>query len=103
MDGPVGPGNPLGQGGGPPGPNMPPGGMPGNMGGQPTTGGPMTPMDGHFLQQQSQIFVFSTSMANKAAESVRMGLHKTIRDYHLDLEGTKKFLEVRVALVFIFS
>ena len=91
-------GNPMAGGGNP----LPPGAIPNNSmaggGGQPGSG-QMTPMDGHFLQQQSQIFVFSTSLANKAAESVRVGMHKTIRDFHLDQEGTKKFLEVVLSLV----
>lgn len=72
--------------------NMPPGGGPG----MPQSQGPPLDNTGQFMQQQSQIFVFSTSMANKAAESVRMGQYKSIRDFHLDQEGTKQFLEVIV-------
>ena len=47
------------------------------------------------MQQQSQIFVFSTNLANKAAESVLQGQFQTIIAFHCSQPGTKKFLEVR--------
>ena len=47
------------------------------------------------MQQQSQIFVFSTNLANKAAESVLQGQFQTIIAFHCSQPGTKKFLEGR--------
>lgn len=47
-------------------------------------------------QQQSQIFVFSTLLANKGAESVISGQHHSIIAYHCAQPATKKYLEVRV-------
>lgn len=47
-----------------------------------------------YMQQQSQIFVFSTSLANKGAESVLGGHYPSIIAYHCAQPGTKKFLEV---------
>ncbi|CAH1731902.1 unnamed protein product [Aphis gossypii] len=44
-------------------------------------------------QQQSQIFVFSTSLANKSAESVLAGQYPNIIAYHCTQPQTKKFLE----------
>lgn len=55
-------------------------------------------MEPPFMQQQSQIFVFSTNMANKAAESVVQGQYKSMLDFHLDQANTKKFLQVRRCL-----
>ena len=96
------PSNPPGGGGQPS--NMQPPNTPGNPGSvppasQPGGNGPQ-PGSGtggneqHFMQQQSQIFVFSTSMANKAAELVRQGQYQSIRDFHMDQPGTKQFLQV---------
>lgn len=51
--------------------------------------------DGHFMQQQSQIFVFSTNMANEAAEMVRAGQYGSMREFHMDQPSTKQFLQVR--------
>ena len=48
----------------------------------------------HFMQQQSQIFVFSTNLANKAADMVRAGHYPSIRDYHMDQPNTKAYLQV---------
>ncbi|XP_061724674.1 collagen alpha-1(III) chain-like isoform X3 [Cydia pomonella] len=45
------------------------------------------------MEQQSQIFVFSTIMANKGAESVISGQHHSIIAYHCAQPGTKKYLE----------
>jgi len=46
------------------------------------------------MQQQSQIFVFSTALANKGAEAVRSGQFPTIIAYHCAQPETKKFLQV---------
>ncbi|XP_059057991.1 collagen alpha-1(I) chain-like isoform X6 [Achroia grisella] len=43
--------------------------------------------------QQSQIFVFSTLLANKGAEAVISGQHHSIIAYHCAQPGTKKYLE----------
>lgn len=47
-----------------------------------------------YMQQQSQIFVFSTALANKGAEAVRGGQFPTIIAYHCAQPETKKFLQV---------
>lgn len=47
-----------------------------------------------YMQQQSQIFVFSTQLANKSAEAVRSGQFPTIIAYHCAQPETKKFLQV---------
>lgn len=49
----------------------------------------------HFMQQQSQIFVFSTEWANKASEAVLNGQYKSIISYHMDQPGTKNMLQVQ--------
>lgn len=46
------------------------------------------------MQQQSQIFVFSTNLANKAAEAVLQGQYASIISYHCAQPRTKKYLEV---------
>jgi len=51
-------------------------------------------VDGQFMPHQSQIFVFSTGLANQAADSVHRGLCRSIVDFHLDQPATKQFLEV---------
>jgi|SRR6218665_195918 len=56
---------------------------------------PMSNLDSHFVPQQSQIFVFSTSLANEAAEAVQSGRCRSIVDFHLDQPATKQFLQVR--------
>lgn len=50
-------------------------------------------MEAQYMQQQSQIFVFSTSLANKAADSVLQGQFQSIIAYHCAQPGTKKYLE----------
>ncbi|XP_028159663.1 collagen alpha-1(I) chain-like isoform X2 [Ostrinia furnacalis] len=45
------------------------------------------------MEQQSQIFVFSTLLANKGAEAVLSGQHHSIIAYHCAQPGTKKYLE----------
>ncbi|KAF4533444.1 hypothetical protein B566_EDAN001170 [Ephemera danica] len=51
------------------------------------------PAEAQYMQQQSQIFVFSTNLANKAAESVLQGQFPTIIACHCAQPGTKKYLE----------
>jgi len=62
-----------------------PRGGPGVMDVPPTAG---------FMPQQSQVFVFSTSMANQAAEAVERGLCRTIIDFHMEQPHTRHFLQV---------
>lgn len=91
---------------------------PGGMGGQ-MMGGPMPPNakliaggnncmppmaneppmpqikqnDSQFMQNQSQIFVFDTQLANQAAEAYDMHTHSSIIEFHLAQPTTKKFIE----------
>lgn len=51
-------------------------------------------------QQQSQIFVFSTLLANKGAEAVISGQHHSIIAYHCAQPGTKKYLEVIIEFIY---
>ncbi|GFT38976.1 BCL9 domain-containing protein [Trichonephila clavipes] len=51
-------------------------------------------METQYMQQQSQIFVFSTALANKAAESYLTGQFPSIIAFHCAQPGTKSFLEV---------
>jgi hypothetical protein len=84
------------QGLGPPrgGPgSMPPNGMPPMMDGSGPSGAV-----GSFMPQQSQVFVFSTSLANQAAEAVQNGLFASIIDFHLDQPLTRQFLQVKIVL-----
>jgi len=48
-----------------------------------------------FLQQQSQIFVFSTALANQGADAVMQQHFPSIIAFHCAQPGTKKYLEVR--------
>ncbi|GBL74396.1 hypothetical protein AVEN_235362-1 [Araneus ventricosus] len=50
-------------------------------------------METQYMQQQSQIFVFSTALANKAAESYLSGHFPSIIAFHCAQPGTKSFLE----------
>lgn len=60
-------------------------------------------LEAQFMQQQSQVFVFSTDMANKSAESVMKGIHKTIIEYHCAQPKTRKYLEVSfIHYIFIY-
>lgn len=52
-------------------------------------------MEAQYMQQQSQIFVFTTALANKSAEAVLQGQYPTIIAFHCAQPGTKKYLEVR--------
>lgn len=47
----------------------------------------------HYMQQQSQIFVFSTTWANSGANEVMQGHYPSIIAYHCAQPGTKKYLE----------
>lgn len=51
-------------------------------------------METQYMQQQSQIFVFSTALANKAAESYLSGHYPSLIAFHCAQPGTKSFLEV---------
>lgn len=46
-----------------------------------------------YMQQQSQIFVFSTMLANSGADEVLQGRYPSIIAYHCAQPGTKKYLE----------
>lgn len=80
----MGPGGPMG-----PSPNGPMGPGP--------NGGPVqqqVPSDVSLVQQQSEIFVFTTQLANEAAQAVQNGQYKNILSYHMDQPNTKSFLQV---------
>ena len=81
--------SPMGPGSGPTGPMQ---GM--------TPNGPLGPnpqvSDAQLIQQQSEIFVFSTQLANDAAEAVHSGQYKNLLSFHMDQPATKKFLQVLV-------
>lgn len=51
-------------------------------------------LETQYMQQQSQIFVFSTALANKAAESYLSNNYPSIIAFHCAQPGTKSFLEV---------
>lgn len=53
-----------------------------------------------YMQQQSQIFVFSTALANKGAENVINNHYPSIIAYHCAQPGTKKFLDVSFFIFF---
>lgn len=59
--------------------------------------------EAQYMQQQSQIFVFSTMLANKAAETVLRGEYSSIIAYHCAQPGTKKYLEVLSAVLNYFN
>ncbi|KAI1289979.1 Protein BCL9 -like protein [Halotydeus destructor] len=72
---------------GPPGqPPMLPNGPP------PPQKGSMS-MDSQYMQQQSQIFVFTTGLANAAAEHVTSGQFPSVIAYHCSQPDTKRYLE----------
>ena len=50
-------------------------------------------MDSQYMQQQSQIFVFTTRLANSAAEAVDSGTFGSIVDFHCSNPETKKLLD----------
>lgn len=55
--------------------------------------------EAQYMQQQSQIYVFSTLLANKGADSVMRGDYPSIIDFHRAQPTTKKFLEVLSAML----
>jgi len=55
-------------------------------------------MEAQYMQQQSQIFVFSTTLVNKSAEAVMQGQYPSIIAYHCAQPGTRKYLEVSYKL-----
>ncbi|KAH8035168.1 hypothetical protein HPB51_004409 [Rhipicephalus microplus] len=77
----------------PSGSSMPPGGagcpMP-PQGGAGVGGGGL---EAQYMQQQSQIFVFTTGLANQAAEAVLTGQCPSIIAFHCAQPGTKRILE----------
>lgn len=50
--------------------------------------------EAQYMQQQSQIYVFSTILANKGADAVMRGDYPSIIDFHRAQPNTKKYLEV---------
>lgn len=50
--------------------------------------------EAQYMQQQSQIFVFSTLLANKSADAVMQGQYPSIIAYHCAQPSTKKYLDV---------
>jgi len=72
---------------GPPLPHMMGGGPPSNMMNL------VSSNDGHFLQQQNTIFVFTTGLANEAANAVSKGHCRSIIDFHRGLPATNEFLK----------
>ena len=100
MSGGDGSSGPGGSSGGPPGPTPPTSGASMEGGSiQPLASNVMgkqqpSSMEAQYMQQQSQIFVFSTTLANKSAEAVLQGQFPSIIAYHCSQPGTKKYLEV---------
>ena len=99
------PGGPMPMGGGPmPGGPMPPVGPPGGPLNAPPAqplasnvlgkGGDRT-MDQQYMQQSSQLYVFSTEWANKGAEALHKNEFPSIIAWHESQPQTKKHLEVR--------
>lgn len=60
-------------------------------------------MEVQYMQQQSQIFVFSTVLANAGADEVLQGRYSSIIAYHCAQPGTKKFLEKNPLKVMQFN
>ena len=58
-------------------------------------------MDQQYMQQSSQIYVFSTQWANKGAEAVMQGAFPTIICWHENQPETRKHLAVR-RIFFVF-
>jgi hypothetical protein len=50
--------------------------------------------DSPFLQTNNQVFVFTTQLANEAAESVLKSEYPNIIEYHKSLPSTGQFLSV---------
>lgn len=58
-------------------------------------------LEAPYMQQQSQLFVFSTKLANKAAEAVIQQQYNSIIAFHTSQPATRKFLEVSNANISI--
>ena len=103
----MGPGGPMGMSG----PGGPASSLPGMMAGPGGPGGPggngasqplvsnvlhkqQSHMDQQYMQQSSQIYVFSTTWANKGAEAVMQGAFPTIICWHENQPETRKHLQV---------
>ena len=71
----------------------------GSLGVKGGAGAGVSTSDAQYMQQQSQIFVFTTHLANKAAEAVMQGSFNTIIAFHCAQPGTKKLLEVSIGSV----
>lgn len=50
--------------------------------------------DSPFLQTNNQVFVFTTQLANDAAEAVMKGEQPNIVEYHKSLPSTAQYLSV---------
>jgi hypothetical protein len=50
--------------------------------------------DSPFLQTNNQVFVFTTQLANEAAESVLKNEYPNIIEYHKSLPSTAQYLSV---------
>lgn len=61
---------------------------------QQTQKGSVMLVESPFIHQHSQIFVFSTDLANKAAGAVFHGLCKSIVDFHVQQPGMRELLQV---------
>ena len=59
-------------------------------------------IEAQYMQQQIQLFVFSTALANKAAEAVLQGQYASIISYHCAQPRTKKYLEVSFYFIIYF-
>ena len=57
-------------------------------------------LDQQYMQQSSQIFVFSTQWANNAAKSVMEGSYQSIINWHENQQETKKHLAVSLMKYF---
>jgi len=51
-----------------------------------------------YSQQQNQLYIFSSQMANRAVDSVASRAHPSIFHFHLDDPETKQFLQVFIIL-----
>lgn len=77
--------------------------MMGDVGaGMPMGGGQMrVAAGGHFIQNQCPVFVFSTMMANLAAEAFENGQFESIIHFHKWHPDTQRFLQVNSLLICI--
>jgi hypothetical protein len=59
--------------------------------------------DSPFLQANNQVFVFTTQLANEAAEAVLKNEQPNIIEYHKSLPSTAAYLAVSEFFLLIFS